>query len=91
MEIDNLRKAIEDEKRRAKEEVERILESQKQKISDEERKTEERRRYIDHMADLVMAGRFGNGEARRIALGAEYNEIQNRVNERLRLPKRYPV
>ena len=43
------------------------------------------------MADLVLQGRFGNGEARRRVLGGDYNEIQNRVNERLGLPKRYPV
>lgn len=90
-EINNLRNTIEEVKKKANEEINRVIASSKPNINEDERRREERRRYIEHMADLVLQGRFGNGEARRRALGGDYNEIQNRVNERLGLPKRYPV
>ena len=90
-EINNLRNTIEEVKKKANEEINRVIASSKPNINEDERRREERRKYIEHMADLVLQGRFGNGEARRRALGGDYNEIQNRVNERLGLPKRYPV
>ena len=90
-EINNLRNTIEEVKKKANEEINRVIASSKPNINEDERRREERRRYIEHMADLVLQGRFGNGEARRRVLGGDYNEIQNRVNERLGLPKRYPV
>lgn len=36
---------------------------------------------VDELARMVLNGDFGNGEARRIALGDRYNEVQRRVNE----------
>ena len=36
---------------------------------------------IDELAKEVIAGKFGNGEQRRKALGNLYNEVQKRVNE----------
>lgn len=36
---------------------------------------------IDELAREVIAGKFGNGEQRKKALGNLYNEVQKRVNE----------
>ena len=38
---------------------------------------------IDELAQMVINGDFGNGEARRLALGDKYNAVQKRVNELL--------
>lgn len=38
---------------------------------------------IDELARAVIAGRFGNGESRRAALGGKYDAVQARVNELL--------
>lgn len=38
---------------------------------------------VDDLARLVIAGEFGNGAARRAALGDRYDEVQARVNEML--------
>lgn len=38
---------------------------------------------IDEMARAVIAGRYGNGDARRAALGDKYEAVQKRVNELL--------
>ncbi|OUO32593.1 N-acetylmuramoyl-L-alanine amidase [Olsenella sp. An293] len=38
---------------------------------------------VDDLARRVIAGEFGNGEARRTALGDRYDEVQARVNEML--------
>lgn len=38
---------------------------------------------IDEMACAVIAGRYGNGDARRAALGDKYEAVQRRVNELL--------
>jgi len=38
---------------------------------------------IDEMARAVIAGRYGNGDARRAALGDKYAAVQKRVNELL--------
>lgn len=38
---------------------------------------------IDEMARAVIAGRYGNGDARRAALGDKYETVQKRVNELL--------
>ena len=37
----------------------------------------------DELAKLVIKGKFGNGKARREALGDRYSEVQERVNELL--------
>lgn len=39
---------------------------------------------IDDIARDVLAGKYGNGDARKKALGDKYNEVQKRVNELLR-------
>lgn len=68
-----------------------MKEEEEKKMKEEEnrRRQEERRRYIDDLATKVLNGQFGNGQARRNNLGNLYNEVQNRVNERLGLAKRY--
>ena len=38
---------------------------------------------IDELARAVIAGRYGNGDARRAALGDKYEPVQRRVNELL--------
>lgn len=38
---------------------------------------------IDVLAQRVIAGEYGNGDARRIALGDKYEAVQQRVNELL--------
>lgn len=42
------------------------------------------------LVDDVIAGKYGNGEERKRQLGNYYNAVQNRVNEKLGYPKRYP-
>lgn len=39
---------------------------------------------IDQLARDVIAGKYGNGDARKKALGSKYNEVQARVNELLK-------
>lgn len=46
--------------------------------------------YVDRMANRVIRGEYGNGNERRRNLGEDYNDIQNRVNEKLGYSKRYP-
>lgn len=41
----------------------------------------------DELAQMVIAGHFGNGTARRAALGTLYEEVQRKVDEMLRTPK----
>ena len=36
---------------------------------------------VDELAREVIAGKFGNGDARKSALGSRYGEVQARVNE----------
>ena len=38
---------------------------------------------VDELAQEVIAGKYGNGEDRKNALGSRYNEVQARVNELL--------
>lgn len=38
---------------------------------------------IDKLADEVIAGKYGSGDARKKALGSKYNAVQKRVNEKL--------
>jgi N-acetylmuramoyl-L-alanine amidase CwlA len=45
---------------------------------------------IDELAREVIAGKYGNGDARRNALGSLYNEVQARVNEILGTSKPKP-
>ena len=46
---------------------------------------------ICYNASLVLAGRLGDGNERRRKLGTLYNAVQNEVNRRLGIAKRYPV
>lgn len=39
---------------------------------------------IDKLAQDVIAGKYGNGDARKAALGANYEAVQKRVNELLK-------
>ena len=43
---------------------------------------------IDELAREVIAGKYGNGEARKKALGDKYNQVQERVNQLLKQPKK---
>lgn len=38
---------------------------------------------VDELAKEVIAGKYGNGDARKNALGSRYNEVQAKVNEML--------
>lgn len=38
---------------------------------------------VGELARAVITGRYGNGDARRIALGSKYDVVQKRVNEML--------
>ena len=90
--LEEEKKRLEEEnRRRIEEENRRRIEEENRRRIDEEnrRKIEERRNYIERMAREVLNGRYGNGQARRNALGNDYNEIQNRVNEILGLPFRH--
>ena len=42
-------------------------------------------------ASLVLAGKYGVGNERKRKLVSLYNAVQNEVNRRLRIEKRYPV
>ena len=86
-EINNLKRTIEEEKNRAREEERRRIEAMRN--NDEARRREERRNYIEQKAREVINGRYGNGEARRRALGNDFRDVQNRVNEILGFSKRY--
>ena len=105
-EINNLRRILEEEKKRYEEEKKRLEEENRRRIEEENRRRieeenrrrieeenrrrgEERRNYIERMAREVLAGRYGDGQARKNALGNDYNEIQNRVNEILGLSFRH--
>ena len=46
---------------------------------------------ICYNASLVLAGRLGDGNERRRKLGTLYNAVQNEVNRRYGIAKRYPV
>ena len=46
---------------------------------------------IDFLASGAINGDFGNLGERIDALGPLYGIVQNRVNERLGYPKRYPI
>lgn len=39
---------------------------------------------VDELAKEVIAGKYGNGDARKNALGSRYGEVQARVNEMLK-------
>ena len=41
----------------------------------------EETKSIDELAQEVISGKYGVGQARKEALGDKYNEVQNRVNE----------
>ena len=43
---------------------------------------------IDELAKEVIAGKYGNGEVRKKALGDKYNQVQERVNQLLKQPKK---
>lgn len=42
---------------------------------------------VDELAQEVIAGKYGNGDARKQALGNKYNEVQAKVNEILGINK----
>lgn len=45
---------------------------------------------IDQLAQMVISGLYGNGAARKAALGNRYQEVQNKVDEMLRTQKQLP-
>ena len=45
---------------------------------------------VEELAREVIAGKYGNGDARRNALGARFNEVQAKVNELLATPTPAP-
>lgn len=45
---------------------------------------------VEELAREVIAGKYGNGDARRNALGARFNEVQAKVNELLATPAPAP-
>ena len=48
--------------------------------------------YTDaQLADKVIAGKFGNGDARKVALGSRYNAVQTIVNQKLNGPYSTPT
>ena len=47
-------------------------------------------RFIDDLADCTIRGDFGNGNERKENLGPLYPFVQNKVNEKLGIPKRHP-
>lgn len=46
---------------------------------------------VDELAKEVIAGKYGNGDARKSALGPRYGEVQARVNEILNVNKPTPT
>lgn len=46
---------------------------------------------VDELAKEVIAGKYGNGDARKSALGSKYGEVQARVNEILNGNKPTPT
>ena len=38
---------------------------------------------VDTLADEVIAGKYGNGDTRSTVLGSRYDEVQDRVNQKL--------
>ena len=46
---------------------------------------------LDYYAQRAINGDYGNGKDREEALGPLYGMVQNRVNEILGYPKRYPM
>ena len=46
---------------------------------------------VDELAKEVIAGKYGNGDARKSALGSRYGEVQARVNEILNVNKPTPT
>ena len=44
---------------------------------------------VDELAKEVIAGKYGNGEARKKALGSRYREVQDRVNQMLSSSTKY--
>lgn len=46
---------------------------------------------IDELAKEVIAGKYGNGNARKKALGSKYNQVQARVNQLLNTKKATPA
>ena len=49
-------------------------------------------RYTDdELADMVIAGKFGNGDKRKEQLGERFKAVQKLVNEKLHKPTYYTV
>lgn len=49
------------------------------------KKTQNTSKSINELANEVIEGKYGNGDARKKALGSRYDEVQAKVNEILRL------
>ena len=64
---------------------------EKRREEHERRRREEHERHINDLADRAIRGEFGNGETRKRLLGAEYKEVQNKVNEKLGNSYRYKI
>ena len=45
----------------------------------------------EQLADMVLQGKFGNGEDRKKALGNRYSEVQNIVNQKVYKPKNIEI
>ena len=50
-------------------------------VSDKNADTTPNGKTVDQLAEEVIAGKYGTGDARRKALGTQYSAVQRRVNE----------
>lgn len=53
------------------------------KVSSKQKDTQPNGKTIEQLANEVIAGKHGTGSARKKSLGAQYNAVQRRVNEKL--------
>lgn len=53
--------------------------------------TQNDKKTIDELANEVIAGKYGNDETRKQALGSLYNEVQSRVNEILEVNQKKQI
>ena len=49
--------------------------------SDQNKKDDIASKSVEELANEVLTGKYGNGEARKKALGSRYREVQDRVNQ----------
>ena len=83
------REAEENRRRREAEDRRRREEEERRRREEEERRRRDHWNHIEDLANRVIRGEFGNGRTRQNRLGGLYNEVQNRVNEKLGCRKRY--